>query len=455
MRSEGAAPRWHVRPGQGFVLTAWMAILWSGCLIDFDKYQPAIDAGPRNDGGPSGADADRADGDASTSPVDGRVPDGAAPADGATDGGSVPACTQVAAGARHSCALVPGVGVQCWGDGTRGQLGDGRGLSRPSPSTVVEGLEREGRGEVALWAGGDVTCSIAASGTLSCWGAGDQGQIPGATADQVAAQPVTELSGVREVALGIAHGCAAFAGARVACWGHNAGGVTLGIGMPEGTYGVTEVVGPTDAIAIASKSLHVCAIERTGTVWCWGENSGTQLGDGTASAQDRPVRASQVTDTVDDLVTGASFTCGLSEDVAGNVVRCWGSSLFGQLGNGTVGTVSPTPVAVDMGLDDPVQLVAGTTHACALERDGEVRCWGNREFGQVGDGVFCPPGNDCHAPRPQDTGLSGVTHLAAGSDHTCAVVNCDSVVCWGRNDAGQLGDRTTDPRATPVPVVGL
>jgi alpha-tubulin suppressor-like RCC1 family protein len=153
--------------------------------------------------------------------------------------------------------------------------------------------------------------------------------------------------------------------------------------------------------------------------------------------------------TVSEITVGLSNVCARLTD---GTVRCWGQNDQGQLGNGATSFRSvpvPTPV---LGLTGVAQVAVGHYHACARMADGTVRCWGRNAFGQLGVGSsslreLTP------APVP---GLADVAEIALGLEHTCARMVDTSVRCWGANGEGQLGDGTTTTyRAVPAPVPGL
>ena len=147
-----------------------------------------------------------------------------------------------------------------------------------------------------------------------------------------------------------------------------------------------------------------------------------------------------------EISAGGYHTCALSW-VYG--VRCWGQNLYGQLGDGT--TMDRSVPRDVVGLATGVTAVAaGGGHSCALTSGGGVKCWGSNAYGQLGDGTTTT------RRTPVDvSGLaSGVVGISAGGAHTCALLSGGAVKCWGRNVEGQLGDGSTANRAVPVNVAG-
>jgi alpha-tubulin suppressor-like RCC1 family protein len=197
--------------------------------------------------------------------------------------------------------------------------------------------------------------------------------------------------------------------------------------------------------AAPAGSEHTCGVGFGGSVKCWGTNFSGQLGDGTNVNRNTPVDVAGVTRGATAVVAGSEHTCAV---IAG-LVRCWGANFSGQLGDGT--NVDRNVAVTVSGLSLPVITIAlGGSHSCALSSAGGVKCWGANFSGQLGDGT------NANRTKPVDViGLSsGVTAIAAGSEHTCAVV-AGSVKCWGANFSGQLGDGTNDDRNFPVNVAGL
>jgi hypothetical protein len=188
--------------------------------------------------------------------------------------------------------------------------------------------------------------------------------------------------------------------------------------------------------AIALGADHACARIDDGTARCWGANHSGQLGDGTRRHREIPV-AVRGLDHVKELVLGDRHTCAL---LVSGTVKCWGSSSGGQLGDGTFED-RRTPVDVRL-LYDVKQLALGEDHSCALDGSGNVSCWGQNTCGQLGNGErYLSTG----LARPRLVpGLGPVAEIAAAGRHTCARLRDDSVVCWGGNDAGELGSATRD-----------
>ena len=145
---------------------------------------------------------------------------------------------------------------------------------------------------------------------------------------------------------------------------------------------------------------------------------------------------------------GLDHTCALTR--AGGV-RCWGYNGHDELGDGQgTGTSSSLPVPVQGLASGVTALAAGGRHTCAVQRGGAL-CWGANYFGALGDGT-----EERHAGPVHVAGLSsGVVSVAGGIDHSCALTTAGAVKCWGDNEGGEVGDGTTTERWTPVDVVGL
>ena len=400
----------------------------------------------------------------------------------------------IAAGARHTCATISsdkgsasqstttdeagteGFAVKCWGDNAQGQLGDGTTISRSAPA-YVKGLSSG----VHTIAAGDVhTCALISSSkgatslsptadnagagdfAAQCWGANNRGQLGDGTKTEWRARrliPVDVVglhSGVHAIAGGGWHACALVGSGGVKCWGDNQFG-QLGEGSTDRTTPVDVVGLSSDVYAISSGGRRTCVLTTAGGVQCWGANWAGQLGDGTQRERRRPVNVVGLSSGVQAIaVSGGAdhewHTCALTS--AGGV-KCWGDNDHGQLGDGTK-TDRRVPVDV-VGLSSGVQAIAaGGRHTCALTTRGGVKCWGVNNRGQLGDGTP----TDRRVPVDVVGLGSGVQAIAAGGRHTCALTSAGGVKCWGDNGLGQVGEgslRMPFPmiRRWPVDVVGL
>jgi alpha-tubulin suppressor-like RCC1 family protein len=251
-------------------------------------------------------------------------------------------------------------------------------------------------------------------------------------------------SGLPVVATGGYHTCALMPDQSVWCWGQNLVG-QLGNGTTTDSLAPVRVGGLPAAINIATGNYHTCAVDPSNRVWCWGSNAYGELGNGTTS-QDSPVPG-QVTGGLlaTQVAAGNEFSCAVT---LAETVACWGDNNYGELGNGTT-TDSSTPVAVK-GLTNVIQVATGYYHACARESNGTLWCWGDNGQGELGN-------NSTKASSvPVIVGMQNVTQVSAGESDTCAIGDAPGDLwCWGWNDVGQAGDGTTTNRHIPTQVAGL
>jgi alpha-tubulin suppressor-like RCC1 family protein len=258
----------------------------------------------------------------------------------------------------------------------------------------------------------------------------------------------SQASGVAAVSAGVQHTCAMTAAGGVKCWGNNSAGL-LGDGTTDQRLTAVDVVGLTSGVAAVSAGsfAHTCALTTAGGVKCWGNNNVGQLGDGTTTERLTPVDVVGLTSGVVAIDVGEAHTCALTT-VGG--VKCWGQNFAGHLGDGTT-TERLTPVDVAGLTSGVVAVSAGQFHTCAVTTTGGIKCWGNNNSGQLGDGTTIE-----QLTAVDVSGLtSGVAAVSAGQQHTCAITNSGGLKCWGTNFAGQLGDGTTTERLTPADVTGL
>jgi alpha-tubulin suppressor-like RCC1 family protein len=248
----------------------------------------------------------------------------------------------IAAGGAHTCAVMRGGGVTCWGSNTYGQLGTGTTIDSSVP-VEVSGLA----GEVTALAAGLLnTCALTSGGGVTCWGYAATAGLEGPAAHSLVPIDVTGLgSGVRAVAAGYELTCALTTGGGVKCWGRNYGG-QLGDGTTIDSRTVVDVAGLGSGISAVSVGVggHACALAAGGAVKCWGSDGYGQRGDGSNSQSLVPVEVSGLGSGVRAITTGADHTCALTDDGA---VLCWGDNWYGQSGGGTPCDSSDVPVRVD------------------------------------------------------------------------------------------------------------
>ena len=256
------------------------------------------------------------------------------------------------------------------------------------------------------------------------------------------------------IAAGGAHTCALLDSGDVKCWGDNGSG-QLGDGTTVDKNTPVDVIGLSSGVQEISAGVeHTCVVLDSGGVMCWGHSGEGQLGDGTTLwVNTTPVDVSGLTFDVQAVTTGGWHTCAL---LTSGGMKCWGDNNTGQLGDGTTEDKT-TPVDV-IGLSSGVQAIAaGFYHTCALLTSGGVMCWGYNWFGQLGNGIS---GIDEYETTPVDvSGLSsGVQTIVAGRYSTCALLTSGGIKCWGSNGSGQLGNGIygiDEHETTPVNVSGL
>jgi alpha-tubulin suppressor-like RCC1 family protein len=207
----------------------------------------------------------------------------------------------------------------------------------------------------------------------------------------------------------------------------------------------------TGVLAIAAGGAHTCAAFTDDSIRCWGWGAYGQLGYGNTNDVGDDETPASVGDFslgagVGQLVAGSLHTCALLNSGA---VRCWGAPSYGQLGYANTDHIgddeSPASVGnVNVG-GFVIQLAAGNDHTCALLSTGAVRCWGDANYGQLGYAGTDNIGDDEAPASAGDVNVGGpAIEITAGGLHTCALLSTGAVRCWGSNHAGQLGYGNTN-----------
>ncbi|HMV67277.1 MAG TPA: hypothetical protein PKA64_10535, partial [Myxococcota bacterium] len=330
--------------------------------------------------------------------------------------------TEIATGWYHTCALLDGGDVRCWGRNDYGELGLSRSgqvgdAANEVGDDTIDPLVNLGTGRTAVHVDGGayMTCAVLDDGGVKCWGY---------ASDERLGAPPQQNRGIN-----------------TATMGDNLPYTDLGVGVR--------------AVDVTVGEAHACALLDDGSVKCWGYNNYGQLGyedttnRGTHEREMgdwlRPVNLGG--GTVVEVDAGRYHTCARFVD---GRVKCWGYNGYGQLGQGNttqrgdeVGEMGAALAYANLGTGrKAVSLRSGEYHTCAALDDGSVKCWGNAQGlgydGTIrrGDGANEMGDNLPTVPLPSGTTVSQVT---AGGAYACAVTTCGELYCWGENAYGQVG----------------
>lgn len=324
------------------------------------------------------------------------------------------------------------VGLQFWKDNTGLTYipVDTSSISRCLDDTIIQST-----------AGINHTCFLRANGQVYCTGSNGAGALGDGTTESLRTSPVLVSTSLRftQIDAGLNYTCGKTTKGYVACWGFNADG-ELGVGdrVSRATPTYTPL---SDVAKVIAGPTYACALHNNRTVSCWGENLWGQLGAGDWALRTSPALIAGLSN-VTDVALGPSHACA---STSAGQVYCWGSNLQGELGVGdSVNRSRPTLLPTLAGAS---KVVAGQNFTCALQNNGAVQCWGLQNAGQLGDGLS----RSRNVPGPAR--ISGVTALAAGGAHVCAKLST-GVSCWGEGTYGQLGTGRTLSMSLPYPITG-
>lgn len=398
--------------------------------------------------------------------------------------------SKLALGMRHVCAMSATGSVKCWGYNAYGQLGIGtyygKGASSSDMGVNLPAVDLgTGRSARAIVAGKLFTCALLDNATVKCWGDNQYGQLatgdnnprgtgPGEMGDNLL--PISFGGGhtVKQIAAGDEEACAILDDDTVRCWGRSVQG-SLGQGYLDvgGASNPVSGLAPVNlgtgltAKGISVGKYHVCVILHSATndaafenqVKCWGYNMYGQLGIGSGNPKGEngngmgdalPVVALGAGRSAKAITTGFDHSCALLDD---NTVKCWGNNADGQLGLGSNVSIrggfsdamGDTLPAVDLGSGRTAKSIeAAWAGTCAVLDNDSVKCWGENSNGTLGVGNTTTYGL---TSATMGTGLPAVDlgtgrtakAVQAGWAHVCAILDSDFVKCWGNNDFGQLG----------------
>ena len=269
----------------------------------------------------------------------------------------------------------------------------------------------------------------------------------------VSADTPTSKTHSSVLATGNSHTCAILENGSAMCWGLDNYG-QLGDGGD-----ATNLIKPTSFVSIDggqtvaqiyARQLRTCIVLDDNSASCWGFNEDGQAGDDSTNTYKSPSVKVEFPQGkgVKSMGMGLKHTCAILED---DTLTCWGLDSHGALGNGDSDTSDKyTPQTITTPSDRKVVKVEpGETHTCILLDDGGVMCWGRDNAGQLGNG---DTSDTIHAPSSNVELPEGraATDLSVGNHHSCALLDNGSITCWGLNNYGQLGENTTTNRRIPV-----
>lgn len=343
----------------------------------------------------------------------------------------------VAVGMSHSAAVSSGR-LFTWGANESGELGLGDTSERHVPTELTST-----QNFVSVTAGSDYTCALDDVGGVYCFGANARGQL-GQGDRQAREAPVrVPLPGAaRVVSNNFEHVCALLADASLYCWGQNFEGELGQNDSPPPGDDDTAVdalspvqVPGTDWSDVSAGDGFSCGVRFDGTLWCWGRNSGHQLGADDQIQIRHPIQVGSDSDWA-RVNSGQQFSFALKQD---HSLWCWGLNVGSPndgypLGLDTAGLDMPTRFG---NANDWVAFATRVFHTCAVNRANELWCWGRNIEGQLGTGDTDLRSSATHV-------ADGIAAVAVSWFSTCALSTGGHVLCTGKNEHGQTGDGTTD-----------
>jgi alpha-tubulin suppressor-like RCC1 family protein len=350
-----------------------------------------------------------------------------------------PGWTAIDGGGGQICGIRDGR-LYCWGQNDHGEVALGTPGDVPAPAEIA--FTDSPATWLAVSAGTSYTCAVAGDGSLYCWGRNHHGVL-GIGNDDENDHPPTRVGGLTDwtaVAAGDTHTCGISASMGALCWGNGYSGEDGPLGTSPPVTSPVAVPLPGKPTSLGVTTYSSCGTVDTGSVYCWGDNSSSQLGDpklvpGTTMQSPQPVLASDVTGWT-QLDATANMTCGL----AGDAVYCWGAAFAGGLGAGVwsdrrFGQIAMGASAIAVGGNLDVSPVSGNDQqdldlACLIA-GGEVQCWGDNRFGQLGTG-----GTTMALAPTEIAGHHTFSTLELGGDHGCGL-EASALYCWGSTLQGQ------------------
>jgi alpha-tubulin suppressor-like RCC1 family protein len=335
--------------------------------------------------------------------------------------------------------------VLSWGRDGSGQLGDDSSLTSKSTYVSVANASNI----VAVAAGGNHSLALKSDGTLLAWGLDNTGQLGDGPVDIGKSTPVAVLNATNVIAIaaGGNHSLALKSDGTVLSWGLDSLG-QLGNDSAIANQSVPVLVnGATSIVAIAAGDNQSLALKSDGTILSWGSDTSGELGnDSELISQSTPVAVSGASNII-AISAGGAYCLALKSD---GTMLSWGSDQKGQLGDDAVSALKAMPVSVNPEASNIIAIAAGDSHSLALKSDGSLLSWGWDGSGQLGDDT-APA--DKFMPVAVST-ASNIAAIAAGQRYSLALKSDGTMLSWGQDNDGQLGDDLANTNQfTPVSVL--
>ena len=365
--------------------------------------------------------------------------DSYAPSPGAVAGGYN--FTSLSAYFYHTCGIASDGSVVCWGDNQFSEIGDGGTSVRYEPSYVsgdynYSSLNMQGEAYGS--------CARLTNGTNYCWGQNLYNQLDNSSATAIGVPQTPQAAyNFVYVRVGRSHACGLLANGSAYCWGADNNGMLGDGGVTDSSVPVAVLGGYTFSSIDVGK-YHTCGRLANGSIRCWGWNGEGELGDNTWTSSGVPV-ALYGGGNYTNISTGAEHTCGR---LTNGSVRCWGFNYYGQLGNGGTSD-SNIPVNVSGGRNY-TSISLGHDYSCGRLVNGSLMCWGSNGGGELGNGDTTY--TDSSVPVAASGNLN-YTSVTTGYEHTCGILTNGTLMCWGYDDYGQLGDDRAAGWRTSTPIL--
>ena len=375
---------------------------------------------------------------------------------------SVPGKGLISNGNIHTCAILDNASTMCWGSDGDGRLGDGgedNAVSKPTGFVI----NPEGESFKSIHAGHENTCGITDSGKLYCWGNNNNGKngIGSTNTEKLPSTPVTfnQNTTIEKLSMGLYHSCAIDSDNTVWCWGRAWNG-NLGSGDGNADqYAPVQVELPGEndfATEIAAGERFTCALLGNGAISCWGHDGNNQLGDSADTTGDQNTPQSYVSlpsgRIAVDIDAGQNHACAVLDN--GSIV-CWGYNNYGKLGSSFSSLANSLPVYINTTQNKSfTQVSTGYDHTCALLENGTGMCWGRNTHGQLGNDSTT---NSFYPVYINQSQTGPLIAISAKNIHTCAINASGGAFCWGSAHSGALGNSVNNHRwqayeLAPTPV---